>query len=89
MFFIINIFEISTFNKLSNITQIGSGKSDYYLFLDPYEVHAHKNLFKNSKVVVSIYGSDISGKLNSKIVKKIEFDEIKGTREVITFHKIS
>ena len=40
------------------------------------EYYKDEPLFKNSKVVVSIYGSDVSGKLNSKIVKKIEFDEI-------------
>ena len=40
------------------------------------EYYKDEPLFKNSKVVVSIYGNDISGKLNSKIVKKIEFDEI-------------
>jgi len=40
------------------------------------EYYKDEPLFKNSKVVVSIYGSDISGQLNSKIVKKIEFDEI-------------
>jgi starch synthase len=32
--------------------------------------------FNNSKVVVSVYGNEISGNLDSKMVKKIQYDEI-------------
>jgi starch synthase len=33
-------------------------------------------IFTNSKVVVSVYGNEISGSLNPKMVSKIKFDEI-------------
>ena len=40
------------------------------------EYYKDEPLFNNSKVVVSIYGNKINGKLNSNIVKKIKFDEV-------------
>ena len=40
------------------------------------EYYKDEPLFNNSKVVVSIYADGIKGKLDSKIVKKIKFDEI-------------
>ena len=40
------------------------------------EYYRDEPLFSNSKVVVSIYADEIKGKLDSKIVKKIKFDEI-------------
>ena len=33
-------------------------------------------ILNNPKVVVSIYGNELEGSLNSEIVKKIQFDEI-------------
>ena len=33
-------------------------------------------MFKNTKVVVSLYQNEIKGKLDKKIVDKIKFDEI-------------
>ena len=41
------------------------------------EYYKDEPLFKNSKVVVSIYGNEVEGSLNSGIVKKIQFDGIK------------
>ena len=40
------------------------------------EYYKDDPIFNGTKVVVSIYGNEINGKLNSKIVKKIQFDEI-------------
>ena len=40
------------------------------------EYYRDEPLFSKSKVVVSIYGDEIKGKLDSKIVKKIKFDQI-------------
>jgi len=40
------------------------------------EYYKDDPIFKNSKVVVSVYGNEISGSLNSKMVSKIKFDEI-------------
>ena len=40
------------------------------------EYYKDEPLFNRSKVVVSIYADEIKGKLDSKIVKKIKFDEI-------------
>jgi len=40
------------------------------------EYYKDDPIFKNSKVVVSVYGNEISGNLNSKMVSKIKFDEI-------------
>ena len=42
------------------------------------EYYKNEPIFKNTKVVVSLYENDIAGKLNSKIVKKIQFDEVNG-----------
>ena len=40
------------------------------------EYYKDEPLFNNSKVVVSVYGNEISGNLDSKMVKKIQYDEI-------------
>ena len=40
------------------------------------EYYKDDPIFKNSKVVVSVYGNEISGSLNPKMVSKIKFDEI-------------
>ena len=40
------------------------------------EYYKNEPIFKNTKVVVSLYENDIAGKLNSKIVKKIQFDGV-------------
>ena len=44
------------------------------LYLKVY--YKDEPLFKNSKVVVSIYGNEITGNLNKNLVKKIQFDEV-------------
>ena len=40
------------------------------------EYYKDEPLFENSKVVTSLYGDEIKGNLNSKIVSKIKFDEV-------------
>ena len=40
------------------------------------EYYKDDPIFTNSKVVVSVYGNEISGSLNPKMVSKIKFDEI-------------
>ena len=40
------------------------------------EYYKDEPLFNKSKVVVSVYGNEISGKLDPKMVKKIQYDEI-------------
>jgi starch synthase len=40
------------------------------------EYYKNEPLFSNSKVIVSLYGDEIKGKLDSKIVSKLQFDQI-------------
>jgi starch synthase len=48
----------------------------YLLPLYVKEYYKDEPILNNPKVVVSIYGNELEGSLNSEIVKKIQFDEI-------------
>ena len=48
----------------------------YLLPLYIKEYYKYEPILNNPKVVVSIYGNELEGNLNSEIVKKIQFDEI-------------
>ena len=52
------------------------GWISYLLPLYVKEYYKDEPILNNPKVVVSIYGNELEGNLNSEIVKKIQFDEI-------------
>jgi len=49
--------KIYRINSIENITQLGSGRSNAYIFFDEIETLAHKYFFKNSKLYTAQYPS--------------------------------
>ena len=77
---LLGIFNILAFTIENYYTPIFSSKVKKNLIAEVIpslkEYYKDEPLFKNSKVVVSIYGNEITGNLNKNLVKKIQFDEV-------------
>ena len=42
-------------SKLERMTQLSSGDATAYIFFDDYEVKAHKKLYRNNNIFLSLF----------------------------------